>query len=183
MKFIIEFKRIRMLCLLSGILFLTGCHSNKNKLIQRLAVKDRDFGLLVPIRIKGSGFETFSITTNTYLYNEIYLKNRLYNRTSFKKFLAGVYDNKILIDSIYANRSNLIICDDSEKADLIYYQDINEIILKYFHQSDKPNELIANPGLEDWRMQALIVRMFKENYIIIINDFSGELTFLPICKW
>ena len=171
------FKRVNYLVLLFFIFILGSCQNKDDhieKFIDKL-VKDKYSAIITIAPVISDSVETYAILTNTYLYKDVYLKDSSYFKSSFKEFLKSLYYGKLLIDKEVLPKSKEILfyVDNYEKKQIINEFSVSDIEKEYF--INRGHELVFKSDIEEWQKKSLIIRMFKERYFLIFDDYAGEL--------
>lgn len=155
-----------MKCLILFTLLLTVTFTPQEKYLSVLE-KHYKSGFYIAIPQKGQSASPF--ITTTYSLHQYYEKTFKGQSITFKKFLVGVFDKQIKIDSAkfylrFPINGGLLIEKELSKYG------INYIIGKYLVQLDGE---LRNKQLSEQTMMALIKIMFENGYFVGFSDYSG----------
>jgi len=170
-------KLIRMVLIAT---FLVQCKVNDesmNQFVNTLAIK-HDIPFYIIVTIHDDKNDYLCPVSNSYLF-EVFNQQFSSNYPRYEDFLSKIFNNSlVLMSSDFGSNKFWTLIRNKEISNEYKKYHFDYLINKYFIHREK-NLTLNELGQKN--RDELILIMFRNKYLILIDDYSGELLFFNCC--
>lgn len=163
---------IRLSLTLTILLFIKPGYSQISESFSAELTKSKHMNLIIAIDVNCNNRLIKCYTSNTEVYNKIYLPYYKDSIPSFKDFIIKILSNEIILTKELLNHTSQTLFLANKKI-LLEYKHIgfDFVKSKYIHLNK--DRSIISPSLKKRYVYTLIYILTKNNYISIIDDYQG----------
>ncbi len=164
---------IRLPLLLIILLFIkSGYNQIPESFLEELAQSNKHVNLIIAIDVNSNNRLVKCYTSNTELYDKIYLPYYKDSTRSFRDFIVKILSNEIVLTkSLLQHRSQTLFWADRKILLEYKRRGFDFIQSKYLNLTN--GRSIISPSLKRRNVYTLIYILTKHNFTCIMDDYQG----------